>query len=48
MNKFIKKWTESSLILKIIIGLILGVLLGLTFPNMKNIWSSRGTICQFT
>ena len=29
MKKFIKKWTESSLILKIIIGMIIGVILGL-------------------
>lgn len=33
MNNFIKKWTESSLILKIIGGLIIGVILGLTFPQ---------------
>ena len=33
MNNFIKKWTESSLILKIIGGLIIGVILGLTVPQ---------------
>ena len=37
MNKVIKKWTESSLILKILIGLILGIVLGLTFPEVKMI-----------
>lgn len=30
---FIKKWTESSLILKIIIGLIIGAILGVIVPN---------------
>lgn len=34
MNNFIKKWTESSLILKILIGLIIGVILGLTIPQI--------------
>ena len=34
MNKFIKKWTESSLILKIFIGLIIGAILGLTVPQI--------------
>ncbi len=38
MNKFIKKWTESSLILKIIIGLIIGAILGVTVPK----WSFIG------
>ena len=33
MITFVKKWTESSLILKIIIGLIIGAILGLFFPN---------------
>lgn len=33
MNNFVKKWTESSLILKIIIGLVIGVILGLTVPQ---------------
>ena len=33
MNNFIKIWTESSLILKIIIGLIIGIILGLTVPQ---------------
>ena len=31
----IKKWTESSLILKIIIGLIIGALLGIFAPDLK-------------
>ena len=31
MNKFIKKWTESSLILKILIGLIIG---GIDFSKL--------------
>ena len=35
MNKYIKKWTESSLILKIIIGLIIGVILGLAIPQAQ-------------
>ena len=30
---FIKRWTESSLILKIIIGLIIGAILGILFPK---------------
>ena len=30
---FVKKWTESSLILKIIIGLIIGAILGVIVPN---------------
>ena len=34
MNNFIKKWTESSLILKILIGLIIGAILGLTVPQV--------------
>ena len=33
MKNFVKKWTESSLILKIIIGLVIGVILGLTVPQ---------------
>lgn len=33
MTNFIKIWTESSLILKIIIGLIIGIILGLTVPQ---------------
>lgn len=32
---FIKKWTESSLILKIVIGLIIGVILGIFVPDWK-------------
>jgi len=30
---FVKKWTQSSLILKIIIGLVIGAILGLTVPQ---------------
>ena len=37
MDNLIKKWTESSLILKIIIGLIIGVILGVTVPQFKMI-----------
>ncbi len=37
MNSFVKKWTESSLILKIIIGLIIGVALGLAVPQFEMI-----------
>ncbi|MBR6993488.1 MAG: serine/threonine transporter SstT [Methanobrevibacter sp.] len=33
MNRIIKKWTESSLILKIVIGLIIGSILGVFVPN---------------
>ncbi len=33
MNGYVKKWTESSLILKIIIGLIIGAILGVTVPK---------------
>ena len=35
MNKYIKKWTESSLILKIVIGLIIGAVLGILVPGWK-------------
>lgn len=35
MNKYIKKWTESSLILKIVIGLIIGAVLGILVPDWK-------------
>ncbi len=35
MNKYIKKWTESSLILKIVIGLVIGAILGMCVPNWK-------------
>lgn len=35
MKKFIKKWTESSLILKIIIGMIIGVILGVFIPKVS-------------
>lgn len=33
MNKYVRKWTESSLILKIIIGLVIGAILGITVPK---------------
>lgn len=33
MVKFLKKWTETNLILKIIIGLIIGTILGIFVPN---------------
>ncbi len=33
MVNFIKKWTESSLILKIVIGLIIGAILGVAVPQ---------------
>lgn len=33
MKRIIKKWTESSLILKIVIGLIIGSILGVFVPN---------------
>ena len=35
MNKYIKKWTESSLILKIFCGLIIGSILGITVPQYE-------------
>lgn len=38
MNSIIKKWTESSLILKIVIGLIIGAILGISLPK----WSFIG------
>jgi len=34
-KNFVKKWTESSLILKIVIGLIIGAILGVFVPNLK-------------
>ncbi len=33
MKKYIKKWTESSLILKIVIGLVIGTILGISVPD---------------
>lgn len=33
MKEYIKKWTESSLILKILIGLVIGVILGVCVPQ---------------
>lgn len=33
MNKYVRKWTESSLILKIVIGLVIGAILGITVPK---------------
>ena len=35
MMSYVKKWTESSLILKIFIGLIIGAILGVAVPNWK-------------
>lgn len=35
MERFLKKWTESSLILKILIGLIIGAILGVAVPQWK-------------
>ncbi|MDO5814574.1 MAG: serine/threonine transporter SstT [Methanobrevibacter sp.] len=35
MSNFIKKWTESSLILKIIIGLAIGTVLGIFLPEYQ-------------
>lgn len=35
MNNIIRKWKETSLILKIVIGLIIGTILGLLFPNAE-------------
>lgn len=37
MVEFIRKWTESSLILKICIGLIIGTILGLAVPQLTMI-----------
>ena len=33
MVNILKKWTETNLILKIIIGLIIGTILGISVPN---------------
>lgn len=33
MKSILKKWTESSLILKIVAGLVIGAVLGLLFPK---------------
>ena len=33
MKELIKRWSETSLILKILCGLVLGVVLGLTVPQ---------------
>ncbi|MBQ8018409.1 MAG: serine/threonine transporter SstT [Methanobrevibacter sp.] len=35
MNNIVKKWTQSSLILKIVIGLVIGAILGIAVPNWK-------------
>ena len=40
MNKFasiLRKWTETSLVLRIFIGLVIGVILGLTVPQWSGI-----------
>ena len=37
MVNIVKKWTETSLILKIIVGFIIGVILGLTVPQFTAI-----------
>ncbi len=37
MKQIIKKWTELSLIIRIIMGLILGAILGLLVPNLTGI-----------
>ena len=33
MRNLVKKWTESSLILKIVIGLVIGAVLGVSVPK---------------
>ena len=43
MKSFIKKWTESSLILKIVIGLVAGTVLGLVCPG-ATIFGIPGTL----
>ena len=43
MKSFIKKWTESSLILKIVIGLVAGTVLGLVCPD-ATIFGIPGTL----
>ena len=35
MKGLAKKWTETSLILKIVIGLVIGAVLGMLFPNAR-------------
>lgn len=35
MNNLVKKWIESSLILKILIGLVIGAILGIAVPDWK-------------
>ena len=35
IDSYLKKWTESSLILKIVIGLIIGAILGVAVPEWK-------------
>ena len=42
MKKFLQKWAESSLILRILCGLILGVVLGLIVPQ----WTGIGILGQ--
>ena len=37
MVNIVKKWTESSLILKILIGFVIGVILGLTVPQFNTL-----------
>lgn len=37
MMKYIKKWSETSLILRIILGLIVGTILALTVPQLSGI-----------
>ena len=42
MKKLLKKWAESSLILRILCGLVLGAILGLTVPQ----WTGIGILGQ--
>ena len=42
MANLLKKWTESSLVLRILIGLVIGAVLGLTVPQ----WTGIGILGQ--
>lgn len=35
MNNVLKKWNDTSLILRILVGLIIGAVLGLVIPQVK-------------
>lgn len=41
MKNVLKKWNETSLILRIAVGLVIGAILGLTVPQVTADWGAR-------